>query len=152
MPRQLKWFENIQGGVQALANTQKANDLLSNITSANRVGATITRMIGKMYFEAEALTNKHEVFVGVTLVNADAQAAGAFPDADQVDDADWLYHSYVRFSSGNLSDGSQNGMITFDVRSQRKIHAAADRLLLITDVGGFSVFRSHFVRTLVRLP
>ena len=153
MPRQLKWYESIQGSTTLVSAAQASNDLLANLETANRVGATVTRIIGKMHFNTTVVTNLHSVHYGITLVNADALAAGSLPEADAVDDADWLYHSYAEFKSDSVPDMSQNAVVVFDVRSQRVIRAGQDRLLMIFDnSAGETLNRSHMIRTLVRLP
>ena len=151
--RPTQWYESIQQDVALNAGQQAHTDLLSNIATGNRQGSTVTRMILDIQMRPGAITVTHEIYVGIAVLNADAVGASAFPDADSVDDTDWLFHARLISNSSNVSDGTQGDRIRMDIRSQRVLRAQQDRLILVRDnlIGAVTTY-NHFIRVLMKHP
>ena len=67
-------------------------------------------------------------------MNADARAAGAFPEADDVSDrAGWMVRGVLRGKNSDLSDSSQTVHRSLDIRSQRVMRNEEDELQLVLD-------------------
>ena len=154
--RPLEWYDSRQASTTLLAGAQ-ANLTLYNAVShgpRNLKGATITRLIIDFALSASSVGQRSEVFWGIVLMNADARAAGAFPDADDFTDrADWMVRVRSEVSQLDLTDSSQWDRRRLDLKSQRIIHSEEDELQFIIDsVSAFSCIWTLFVRALVRLP
>ena len=153
--RSLQWFTTISRdrtvGAGAVSNTHLLADM--NVDLAK--DSTVTRLIMEIHCETPALTNTHALAWGIVFVNADAVIASAFPDPGvAADTPPWLARGLVSWSSGDLSDSSQDGHIKIDNRSQRICRTRADQLHLIVENidGGATIAYHVFARTLVRLP
>ena len=149
--RRTQWYESIQGEIAIGAGASQNNDLLSNIATSDRQGATVTRILIQIRFHPAAITLLHECFWGIAIVNADALAVGALPDTQVVDDTNWLMHSRMHARSANLSGNEGDFLVVMDLRAQRVLRAQQDRLILMFDNIGPAANRSHFIRTLMRL-
>ena len=151
--RATQWYETIQQDIALLPSAQDFLDLLSNIASGNRQGATVTRMILDIRIRAAALTAVHEMYWGIAVFNADAVAAGAFPESDLVDDTNWLVHGRLLCASSNLSDHTQGDRVLMDIRSQRVLRAQQDRLIMVRDnATATTITFNCFARVLVKHP
>ena len=151
--RRTQWYETIFSSTVLGADAQAGHDLLSNMATGQRQGATVTRMIIDIHMYPTALTTQQGLFYGIAIMGAEALAAGAFPEADVPEETDWLVHGHLTMKSANLSDGTQSDRARLDIRSQRIMRAQQDRLILVYDnETGTPVDRSHFIRVLMRLP
>ena len=118
-------------------------------------GATVTRMLLDIRLEASSLAQQVQCHWGIVIVNADARAAGAFPDADDLGDrADWLVRGHLRTVQDSLSDASQWDRVKADLRAQRVLRSEESELHLIMDAGsdGFTMVWSAYIRVLMKLP
>ena len=149
--RPTEWYEALQGEVTLAADDQAANNLLAAMATSDIKDSTVTRMIIEIRMHPQVVASFHEMFWGVAVVNSEMVAASVFPDADQVNDADWLVHGRLSTRSSSLSDGTQDDRIFLDIRSQRKLRVATDRLYVIFDTKSFPVGRSHLIRVLMKL-
>ena len=160
MPEHKRGFEWFTGNLNF---TNIASDGQLNFTLYNAAthgvdkikGSTITRMLIDMIMRNTAVAQTNQLFWGITIMNADARAAGAFPDADDVSDrADWLVRGRLMGNADSLSDSSQWSRTHLDLRTQRMMRAEEDELQLVMDAGGtgFTLDVSAFVRVLVRTP
>ncbi len=87
-------------------------------------------------------------------MNADARAAGAFPDADDMSDRPgWMVRGRLQNIMLNVQDSSQWTRLHLDLRGQRRLRSEEDELQLILDSSaGFTVEWSPFIRVLVKWP
>ena len=151
--RATQWYEILQGESSRPGATQFNFDLLSNISIGNRTGSTVTRLIMDMLVHPSVASGVNEVFFGVVVANADALAAGATPDPEQVDDADWLVHGRLFARGKSNADDLIDDRVRLDIRSQRKLRNVVDRLVLCCHVQTASAIDySHLIRTLMKHP
>ena len=154
--RPTQWRESIQGEVSLASDTREVVNLLSQLATRDLNGSTITRLIGKIRVHPLAVTTFVELFWGIAIIDSDAFSAGvgSVPDAAEANDADWMVHGWLATRSSDLSDGSQDDVVNFDIRSQRTLHGTHETFVLLfqSSASGISVNRSHFIRTLVKLP
>ena len=117
-------------------------------------GATVTRMLVKLWLRSDALTQDNILDWGITKVNADARAAGAFPDPnDFLDRASWLVRDRMYNRQSNLSDGTQWTISHMDLRAQRILRNEEEELhLILNNSGSFVLEWAAYVRVLLKLP
>ena len=158
MPRPLQWFSS-EIYLASLADATQSNLLLYSASyqaAALVKGATVTRTIVDMHMRANAVAQPIRLTYGITLVNADARAAGAFPDPeDMAETAGWLYRARMLGIHDSVSDGAQDQKKSADLRSQRILRNERDELHLIVhngSGGGAILFWSAFIRVLIKLP
>ena len=121
----------------------------------NIKGATITRIIVDVGLRAESVAQLVRMFWGILIVSAEARIGLTLPDADDMSDRhDWLVRGRLFTIQDSLSDSSQWAWARLDLRAQRIMRSEEDELVIIFDAGsdGFTMERTAFVRTLVRLP
>ena len=153
----MEWYSTATS-FATIASGAQTNLLLYNstfMTSAPTRGVTITRMILDMRFRADSINQLPELFWGVTIINADARAAGAFPDADDMaDKTDWMVRGRLMTIQSDLGDSSQWDRSQYDLRSQRIFRSSTDELHLILDASGSGVTGQWacFARVLVKFP
>ena len=141
----------------ALGSGTGANFTMFNAIShgAQRIlGSTITRNIIDVRLRASAVAQLVVVHWGIVVMNADARAAGAFPDPEDVSDrADWLVRGKLHTIQASLSDSSQWDRMSLDLRAQRRLHSEEDELQLIWFAsGGFTAEFAAYIHTLIKLP
>ena len=94
-------------------------------------------MIIDLRLAADSVAQRVQLLWGIVVVNADARAAGAFPDADDMTDrADWLVRGKMETIQDSLSDASQWDRVSLDLRAQRILHSEEAELHLIIDSVG----------------
>ena len=107
--------------------------------------ATVQRIIGRLWF-SNSSTGAEQVAMGIVALSE--QAGAGRPDLETNLDADWLWWDTVRIpaSSNEQSAGvfaqTFQQMISFDVKSQRKLRSSNRSLQLIF---GSAAGASHFV-------
>ena len=157
MPRPMQWVDS-EARFGALAANAQSNLLLYNslsLTAGLVKGATITRMIVDVTGRAGSVAQINYLFWGITVVNADARSAGAFPDSDDMGEtAGWLARGRLVVMADSISDASQFVHARLDLRSQRILRSEKDELHLIVDNGSssFVVDWAAMIRVLVKLP
>jgi len=156
--RTMEWFTGTQGFLQ-LNDTLTDNFTLFNALSfgAERIkGSTVTRMIIDMILQAESVAQTVTFDWGIVTMNADARAAGAFPDPEDVSDrAGWMVRGRMRTIQSSLSDGSQWARLNLDLRSQRVLHTEETELQLIvhnSSGGAFALKWAPYIRVLMKMP
>ena len=154
--RPLQWFTS-QTDFQNLVGNAQTNLTLFNTGSsvAQPVkGATVTRMIVELMMKGVSLAQDLYLFWGVAVVNGDARAAGAFPDADDITDrANWLMRGRMYTIHDSLTDGSQVARREYDLHSQRVFRNAEDELQLVLDNGNANTLAwAAFIRVLMKFP
>ena len=153
--RPLQWYDT-ELEFATLAVGGQTNLLLYNAVSLgarNIKGATVTRMLLDFDLRSDSLAQLNRLRWGIVMMNADARAAGAFPDpGDPSDRAGWLARGRMN-NMMTSQDASQWTTRHHDLRSQRIFHTEEDELHLILDNnGGFILSFSAYIRLLVRLP
>ena len=156
--RPMQWYTG-QQGFQTIADGAADNFTLYNAVShgpRNIKGATITRMIIDLTIRADSVAQIVTGMWGILVMNADARAAGVFPDpADVTDRAGWMIRGRGETIQSDLSDASQWDRRQLDIRSQRVLRTEEDELQFIIDNisgGGRIIQYGIFIRVLVRLP
>ena len=154
--RPFEWYTANQFFTNLAANAQGNLLIYNAIQHGVRgiKGATVTRLLVDIELQPDSVGQNVVMFWGITMVNADARAALAFPEADDpADRADWLGKGRLQTSSSDLFDGSQWHRVHRDLRAQRVFHSEEDELHLIVDSGTVNVLTwSAFIRVLIRLP
>jgi len=154
--RETEWFTTNQGFLPIVAGAQANLTLFSaSLIGARFVkGTTITRMIIDVIARNDAVAQTSILHWGIVPVNADARAAGAFPDADDMSDrAGWLMRGRLVFNSNAVSDSSQWAQRHYDLRSQRVLRNEEEELQFIIDsTSSFTADWSAYIRVLVKWP
>jgi len=157
MRRQTQWFGSRAAWSSLIASAQ-SNLLLYNTTSlasAPTKGTTVTRMIVTVRSRPDTIAQDVNLAWGIVVVNADARAAGAFPDPEDLGDrAGWLVRGDQLGKSANLSESSQWVITELDLRSQRILRSEQDELHLVVKnyAGATGLEWSAFIRVLMKLP
>ena len=154
--RQMAWVNRVTG-FAALASGSQTNLLLfsdATFGGLHSVGATVTRLLIKLWMRPAAVAQVNYLDWGIVMVNADARAAGAFPDADDPDDrAGWIVRDRLVSMVSSVSDSSQWALAQLDVRGQRVLRSEQSELHLILDSSSsFSLDWAAYIRILLRMP
>lgn len=155
--RETEWFGLDRTTFQALAGLAQTNETLFSATLAGArfvKGTTITRMLIDIAIRADNVAQTVQLAWGITTMNADARAAGAFPEADDPSDrAGWMVRGRLITIQASLSDASQWHRKTLDIRSQRILRNEEEELQLILDNQSATDLNfSVYVRVLVKWP
>ena len=147
-----EWFPANVVLVNTVAGTPQNHILDTAKPFANKKDSTIVRMLIELEVSPFlAGTGSLAVALGITLVNADAHAAGALPEPGQADqeDADWLWNiPLLQFK--HQAGGPQQRYVSVDIHSKRKYNSGNDLLVLIAENSGVaSIDVVGSVRTLV---
>ncbi len=155
--RILQWV-TVFADWQNLAANGQTNLLIYNaiVQGARFIkGATVTRTLLKIWMSPDTLAERARMNWGLVLVNADARAAGAFPDADDLSDrAGWLARGLLQGRMSSLSDSSQWSTEVLDLRGQRILGNEEVEYHLIVDnpSGSIAFDWSAYIRVLMRMP
>ena len=154
MPRAFQWFTRTTQDNSLASGGQECLNLLTNMNTGVMKSSTITRIVLRLYTRADTVAQQTFASYGVVLVNADAAAASAFPDADiDTDNVAWLVRGMHLNSADSLPDASQFQRSDYDLRAQRVLRSAQEELHFIIDQGsGGGIFYSVHARVLMRLP
>ncbi len=153
--RETEWFSIEQGFVNLAASAQASVPLFNATQVGARFikGTTITRQIINIWMKPDTVGEFISGFWGIVIMNADAVAAGGFPEADDMSDRpDWMVRGQLQGIMSGLSDSAQWSRTELDLRSQRIMRSEEDDLRFIID--NFSATTafdfSIFIRTLVK--
>ncbi len=150
--RRMQWFSEQASEAPIALSAQLTLNILSGLLADLAKNATITRVLLSMFITPDTIAQVSHTSFGVVLVNSDAAAAGAFPDADDMTDrVDWMMRDRSRNMVSSLSDSSQSWKREYDLRGQRVIRTEESGLYIILDQsinGGVTV--STFSRVLVK--
>jgi len=154
--RPMEWYSTVTGFAVLAAGAQ-SNTLLYNAVgqgTRNIKGATITRVIVDLLVKNDTVAQNNELFWGIVIVNADARAAGAFPDPNDMSDrAGWMYRGRILTNASSLTDRAQWAQKQLDLRSQRLLRTEEDELHIIWNNTGATILQfAIFARVLVKLP
>ena len=156
--RPMQWYTSTQG-FSTIADGATTSLLLYNaatLGTRNIKGATMTRLIIDLTIRADSVAQLAVVFWGIVVMNADAAAAAAFPDPEDMSDrAGWMVRGKSQTIQASLSDASQWDRRRMDIRSQRVLRTEEDELrLIVHNSSGSGVVAQWgpFIRVLARLP
>jgi len=131
---------------------QTAVTLDSALTSDDKKGSSIIRVIYDLSFRAVTGGAFPEIFVGYVMINGDADAAGIYPDADDpLDQPGWLGRFQVKATDGANRPLERSSA---DLRTARKYRGAGDTWMAILDnaaAASGSIIATGLVRSLLRL-
>ena len=135
--RSYQWYSILDENDTAVASgTQIEKDLLGDLVTDERKGATITRVILDLVISPDQAGQVTFTSYGLCMVNRDAVAAGAVPEADvNSDRADWLLRGRARNNCFALADSTQMFHREYDLRAQRVLRSEEQTLALILDHG-----------------
>jgi len=129
--------------------------LLGNRTIADMEGLTLTRTIGRLYFQVAAVDGTFTLSrldYGVGLVSQESFAAGVLPDPGVDFDkpiSDWVYKDMALVTgSGDTTLPLEAPMHQWDVKSRRKI--GDGELFFIVDNGNVVTGRIIIVEGIIR--
>ena len=156
--RGMQWVDSFSSESNTLSvATLQTNLLLFNDTTfggRHVKGATATRLLVDITLKADSVAQYVTMIWGITMVNADARAAGHFPDPNDIADrAAWMVRTRMMTIQASLSDSSQWERLRLDLRAQRVFRSEEDELhLIINNAGSFTLDWSAHVRTLIKDP
>jgi len=133
--REYQWYSKLDEEDRAIASgNQLELDLLNEMVDDNRKGATITRVILDLVIVPDTVAQTTFTSYGLAMVNGDALAAGAVPEADvNADRADWVLRGRARNMVSSLSDRAQVFHKEYDLRAQRVLRSEEMTLAIIFD-------------------
>ena len=154
--RRFQWYTRLYMNQPLAAGTQDCVDLLPPTVwaDAQKKGATLTRLLLRINIRGQVNGQTSYTYFGVAMVNADAAAALAFPDADiEADNVAWLMRDFTLNSAGDIFDVSQHQERSYDLRGQRVWRSEQEELHCIfnQDLAGATTI-SLMSRILMRLP
>ncbi len=106
----------------------------TGLNPSNKKDSTIVRMLIDIQVFAAVTGQRMRVAMGVTLMNADAHAAGALPEPgrNNIEDADWLWLIPQTFMEVALGT-TPNKSFILDIRAKRKYNSNQDLLVFVID-------------------
>ena len=158
MPNQrpMQWYDRFTAFANLTAGAITNHNLYTaSIHGVRNIrGATLTRMIFEMHLRSDAVAQENNVNWGILIMNADARAAGAFPDPDDESDrAGWIVRGRLFSMQSDLSDYSQWTHRELDLRAQRIFRDEESELqLILKNNGSFVAEWAIYLRMLIRLP
>ena len=149
--RSREWFHG-KIAFSLAAGVQNAIILDTGMEVEEKKDATIVRLIIDFIAGPTGDTQLMDAAWGIALMNADAHAASAFPDPEQLDveDTDWMWlmpHvEHLRGAGAHLTT-----RYTFDLSSKRKYKDRNDILVFVTKntSGTTALFVQGFVRMMI---
>ena len=151
--RPFQWFTRIIEGQVVAAGAQACTDLLVGLPDANTKGATVTRVIMRLVTRPDTINELSHTLFGIAIVNADAAAAGAFPDADvEGDNVRWLVRGLHVNDSTSINSPEEHRISDYDLKAQARFRSEQEELHLILDQGSFGIRFDLLCRILVKLP
>ena len=156
MPRGFRWVTRIFPRTAVAASAQQCVDLLVPYSSVvdNLKGHTVTRIILKIVVEADGAGPVSQTHWGIALVNADAAAALAFPDAEaEQDNVRWLLRDYSDNRLSSTTDHAQLTIERYDLRAQALLRSDQEELhLIVNQNAADGILFSSMTRILLRMP
>ena len=132
-----------------------AHSLLGNFNAEQRGGATLVRLIGDVRIWPGDASNITEGFMGISPVDAEANAAGAFPEPATDTSARWLW--WKRFFVGTQATGElgtglgENFHFDLKMRVLLRDRLMTVQLLVENDDGTHTFLVGVGVRALLQL-
>ena len=129
--RQNEWDTIITEPTLVGAGAQGIVDLMSGFHANDRKGMTLVRMIGQIGIAPTGAGDQVEFAAGITIMEADAAAAGAYPDPSSDNLHPWLW--WVRDAPFRESGSTRNILYPIDVKGMRRLRSSADSFYLIVE-------------------
>ena len=144
---------NKRVNLESLAIGQNLQTIDGNRNVDNADGLTVVRTIVDLQWGSDTSGGRGRIGFGVTLMNADASAAGAAPEVDAgPEEADWILlvpELMYMWSTG----APERGRATYDVKSKRKYDQGDILVLVIQSYDATNeIDVSGYVRSLILLP
>ena len=152
--RQTEWFDTNADAQTLTTGSQSNNELLSQMVTDEVKGSTITRILMQLTLRAGTVDTVGLVKWGIVVVNGDAAAADAFPDADVASDrADWMAKGAELVVMSSLTQSHQVLRIARDLRAARIMRSEEDELHFIIDQNssGMTINYDLWTHILVKL-
>ena len=129
--RNREWFTKQLEFESLAALTQSGTQLCSGLQDSDRKGATLVRLILRLSFRSNSSNSDGELAFGIGFMNADAFAAGAFPDPNAADipENQWLIQE-PRLAHLWVTQATFRHMM-YDLRAMRKMRTQDDRCVLV---------------------
>ena len=148
---------------QSLANNARLDqDLLVNVSDADKRGLTVVRMLIHLWYTSTAggpVDGSMRLFQGIQLASEDAFAAMALPDPNNSTEypiGGWMYRDMIVCTESALGVLRNNPVELWrDLRSQRKLDRSEMVFSVENNAGGgttFSVDVQGLIRVLYKLP
>ena len=149
--RRTRWLDDF-GLIAPAASGQAAAELDTPLAAELHVqGYTIVRVLLVVHALITTLGVNAAVTYGLTLMNSDAVAAGAFPDPQGVDEVPWLLRDRI-VGIRDADAGRQEMVRTYDLRAMRKYNGQSS-LQFIADADSSSAWSLNVSsRVLVKIP
>ena len=150
--RRTEWFDQSIRESVITVGSQSALEVLDQLDDALIQGATITRILGRVYIIPNTANVDMHWYGGLIVVTSDALVANAVPDPSTDEEQGWLWKDYALIV-GNLNEIPEGGVIRFDSRSQRILRRNEDRLVFVQDShadGGGTMRVSWMMRVLLK--
>jgi len=123
--------------VAALASgAASVADITGNAVAAGRQGGSVLRFMGRLQIFQTSQNQTVDLALGVTLVSADALAAGAVPDPQTDLQQSWYYWTRIRAQMA-IDDNNISLSREFDIRTSRRIRSD-QRLILVFEAGALA--------------
>ena len=149
--RKVEWFDNIINETVA-SGGQQVEDLSSEMTSLEKKGATVLRILVDMAALLIASGNGGVLTVGICIVDDDALASLTLPDpASETDKPGWLWRTRKSVFNNAVQDMSQQAFFIADLKAKRTFRGPSENLVMILDLGtsSASVNVDGWVRVLI---
>ena len=151
--RRTSWFHDASDTISLAAGAQGVFAMFANLAVADRIGATVVRML--LRWDVRVATGIADAFVdmGITIVTNDALTALAMPDPGSQDREGWYFWDGRNYIINTL--GLSYGTNEADIRSARKIGGQDRAMVWVIDNSTLSdttVLVSVSFRALLMLP
>ena len=159
MARRTSWEDTLVAET-IVNNGQNALQLMNAFEQDERQGVTIARWIGELSLFSASIAGAYGVeklSIGVTMLDADAAAAGAFPDPNQPLDEPprgWVYRTQCAVSQNGVGTDIITRCV-FDIRAMRKFDSAVAYVIFDNNpsVGAtFTTVVTGYIRCLLLMP
>ena len=152
-----EWFPAVVNLIGVQTSGGQANHILdTGMVLDEKKDSTIVRMLIDLSVSPNSSTVPLTVAMGITMMNADAHAAGALPEPGNAnsEDANWLWLVPQFRHDVFAGQGPFARVFVLDIRSKRVYNARTDLLVLVVDNLGSSptVNVIGSVRTLILDP
>jgi len=149
---------------QDLANNARLDqDLLVNVSDADKRGLTVVRSLVHLYFSVvagEAVNGSQRVIMGMQLASEDAFAAAAVPDPNNATEypiGGWMFRDMVVVTNSAAGGFTSVQAVEFklDLRAQRKLDRSEMMYSVENNAGSgatFGVSVQGIIRVLYKLP
>ena len=153
--RKTLWTQFVSDPANVTANGMAIVNLTDLFTTAEKVGATVIRIIGVLRLWAGAVGAITEGTAGIAYVSNEADAASAFPDPATDAQVPWMWWQGISTGTilGTAVGDIPSNNVPFDVKAMRKFRAGIDDVhMMIENHDGTNTFQfTVAARTLIKL-